>query len=82
MLGLLKLNFQTLVEVVLYWLTSYSKEEQRNLLKEISELKEIYNVEPEARKYMKKKEKLVSVLLSSIGVLCTAKLWALKRKYI
>lgn len=80
MLGLLKLNFQTLVEVVLYWFTSYSTEEQRNLLKEISELKEIYNVEPEARKYMKKKEKLVNVLLSSIGVTCTAKLWGLKRK--
>lgn len=80
MMGLIKLNFQTLVEVVLYWLTSYSKKNQKNLLKEISELKEIYNVEPEARKYMKKKEKVVNMLLSSIGVTCTAKLWGLKRK--
>mgnify|MGYP004465252611 CR=1 FL=1 len=80
LLGLVKLNLQTLVNVVLFWYTSYTQEEQKRLKETIFEIKEIYRVEPEAKKYMRKKEKLINVLLLTIGVTCTATLWGLKRK--
>ena len=78
--GLIKLNFQTLVNVVLFWFTSYTKEEQRLLKHVIHEMNEIYEIEPEAQVYMRNKEKVVDTLLKLVGVTGTAKLWGLKRK--
>ena len=80
LLGLIKLNFQTLVNVVLFWFTSYTKEEQRLLKHVIHELKEIYEIEPEAQVYMRNKEKVVATLLKLVGVTGIAKFWGLKRK--
>ena len=75
-MDLIKLNIQTLVEVVIRYYSRYSTEEREKLKCILNQLKEIYNLCDNNR--AKSKEKLISLLIKIFGFRVVSYIWRLK----
>ena len=76
---LIKLNYQTLVEVVLYWYSSYSIDERKILSSKFDLVRSIYSISKEYNYLYRKKEKIVSKLLKIFGFNTIGIIWGKKR---
>lgn len=78
--ALLKLNYQTLMNVVLFWYSSYSKEQQKKLVHALDKVTEVYQIPKQYRHLYKKKELLTSKLVCLVGYNAVGHLWGIKRR--
>lgn len=78
---LIKLNYQTLIEVVLFWYSTYSKEQKRELSKMLYELKMVYNTPQEFSFLYKKKETFIKKMIHIFGFSFVGYLWGIKRRF-
>ncbi|MBY3623491.1 glycosyltransferase family 2 protein [Acinetobacter sp. CUI P1] len=77
--NLLYLNFQYLIGVVLYWYSSYTKNQRKILVKEILEIKQVFNLDGEFKNYGSKKTGTVKRLIGIFGINVTGILWGVRR---
>lgn len=78
--ALLKLNYQTLLNVVLFWYSSYSREQQKKLVHALDKVTEIYQIPKQYRHLYKKKELLMSKMVYLVGYNAVGHLWGIKRR--
>lgn len=79
--SLLYLNIQTLICVVLYHYSSYSKSERKTLAGTMKTLKPVFKIKKEYKHFIRKKEKIVCNLLTVFGFGILGKMWGVKKKW-
>lgn len=78
--NLVKLNYQTLAIVVISLYTSYSKEQKKEIIKNLGEIEEIYIIDKKYRHYYKIKERIVQIMVKFFGFHFVGVLWGIKKK--
>lgn len=76
---LLKLNYQTLIEVVLFWFSSYNSVEKKLILNDFNKINDLYLLKINDNKTIKKKEKYVSLFIKIFGFRILGEFWGVKR---
>ncbi len=77
---LLKLNAQSLIGVVLYHYSSYSRAERKELVSALKHMRLAYDIPSELSYLVKRKEKIVSRLVRVFGFSFVGNVWGIKRK--
>lgn len=79
LIALLKLNYQTLIGVILFWYSSYLPEQRKKLIHRLKNLTPIYEIPLNYKSLYKRKERIVQILVKLLGFHVVGMLWGIKR---
>ena len=78
--NLIRLNYQTLIIVILSLYHLYNKTQKKEIIRKLKELVEIYNIDKEYQHYYRPRERIVNAMLKMLGYHCVGWMWGIKKK--